>query len=102
MDVAVVDYQSPDAPKRFTESLRDTGFAVLTNHPIQYDMVQQLQNEWLNFFAQATSGIICQAKVDRMDIVHSKKLSKQLALRFQTSKSIFTGIRGDVSRQPSR
>ena len=50
MDVAVVDYQSPDAPKRFTESLRDTGFAVLTNHPIQYYMVQQLQNEWLNFF----------------------------------------------------
>ena len=50
MDVAVVDYQSPDAPKRFTESLRDTGFAVLTNHPIQYDMVQRLQNEWLNFF----------------------------------------------------
>ena len=50
MDVAVVDYQSPDAPKRFTESLRNTGFAVLTNHPIRYDMVQQLQNEWLNFF----------------------------------------------------
>ncbi|TSA53143.1 MAG: isopenicillin N synthase family oxygenase [Actinobacteria bacterium] len=50
MDVAVVDYQSPDAPKRFTESLRDTGFAVLTNHPVQYDMVQRLQNEWLNFF----------------------------------------------------
>jgi len=50
MDVAVIDYQSPDAPKRFTESLRDTGFAVLTNHPVQYDMVQRLQNEWLNFF----------------------------------------------------
>ena len=50
MDVAVVDYQLPDAPKRFTESLRDTGFAVLTNHPVQYDMVQRLQNEWLNFF----------------------------------------------------
>jgi isopenicillin N synthase-like dioxygenase len=30
--------------------LRNTGFAVLTNHPIQYDMVQRLQNEWLNFF----------------------------------------------------
>lgn len=50
MDVAVVDYQSPDAPKRFTESLRNTGFAVLTNHPIQYNMVHQLQTEWLKFF----------------------------------------------------
>jgi len=50
MDVAVVDYTAPDAPKRFTESLRTTGFAVLTNHPIQYEVVQKLQQEWLDFF----------------------------------------------------
>jgi len=28
MDVAVVDYAAADAPERFTESLRETGFAV--------------------------------------------------------------------------
>lgn len=98
MDVAVVDYQSPDAPKRFTESLRNTGFAVLTHHPIQYDMVQRLQNEWLNFFALVTSGITCQAKADKTDIVRLKKLSRQLVHRFPISKSIFTGIHGVVSQ----
>mgnify|MGYP007084107839 CR=1 FL=1 len=33
---------------------------------------------------------------------HSKKLSKQLVLRFQISKSIFTGTRGVVSQQPNQ
>jgi len=50
MDVKVVDYRSPNAPKEFTESLRDTGFAVLINHPINYDDVLHLQQEWLDFF----------------------------------------------------
>ena len=50
MDVAVVDYTSPDAPKLFTKSLRETGFAVLINHPIPYDIVLRLQNEWHDFF----------------------------------------------------
>ena len=50
MDVAVVDYTSPDAPKQFTKSLRETGFAVLINHPIPYDIVLRLQNEWHDFF----------------------------------------------------
>jgi len=50
MDVAVVDYTSPDAPKLFTKSLRETGFAVLINHPIPYDIVLRLQSEWHDFF----------------------------------------------------
>ncbi len=50
MDVAVVDYTSPDAPQQFTKSLRETGFAVLINHPIPYDVVLRLQNEWHDFF----------------------------------------------------
>lgn len=50
MDVAVVDYRSATAARDFTTSLRDTGFAVLVNHPIDYSMVQRLQREWLDFF----------------------------------------------------
>ena len=50
MDVAVVDYRSATAARDFTTSLRETGFAVLVNHPIDYSMVQRLQNEWLDFF----------------------------------------------------
>ena len=50
MDVAVVDYRSATAARDFTRSLRETGFAVLVNHPIDYSMVLRLQQEWLNFF----------------------------------------------------
>lgn len=50
MEVAVVDYKSSDAPAEFTESLRLTGFAVVVNHPIDYELVKRLHDEWLAFF----------------------------------------------------
>lgn len=50
MDVAVVDYQAPDAPKTFTQSLRETGFAVLVNHPLPWSLVEQIYAEWAALF----------------------------------------------------
>lgn len=50
MDVDVVDFQSPDAPERFTESLRATGFAVLVNHPLPWSLVEQIYSEWAALF----------------------------------------------------
>jgi len=50
MNVAVVDYHASEAPAQFTESLRSTGFAVVVNHPINYELVQRLHHEWLAFF----------------------------------------------------
>ena len=50
MDVAVIDYEAPDAPERFTESLRGTGFAVLTNHPLPWSLVEQIYREWSALF----------------------------------------------------
>ena len=49
----VVDFTAADAPERFTESLRTTGFAVVTNHPLPWELVQSLYAEWEEFF---TSG----------------------------------------------
>ncbi len=46
MDVAVVDFKSPDAPAQFATSLRETGFAVLVNHPLSWPMVEQIYREW--------------------------------------------------------
>jgi len=48
--VIVVDYRDPNAPALFTESLRRTGFGVLTNHPIPQPLVEQIYKEWLGFF----------------------------------------------------
>jgi isopenicillin N synthase-like dioxygenase len=50
MNVEVVDFQSPEAPVAFTRSLRQTGFAVIVNHPLPQPLVQQIYDEWLAFF----------------------------------------------------
>jgi isopenicillin N synthase-like dioxygenase len=50
MDIKVVDYRSADAPRLFTESLRETGFAVLAHHPVPFEVVERLWSEWLAFF----------------------------------------------------
>jgi isopenicillin N synthase-like dioxygenase len=50
MDVAVVDFAAADAPEAFTRSLRDTGFAVLVNHPLPWSVVEQIYAEWAALF----------------------------------------------------
>jgi isopenicillin N synthase-like dioxygenase len=50
MGVAVVDFTAADAPQRFTRSLRETGFAVLVNHPLPWALVEQIYREWAALF----------------------------------------------------
>jgi len=52
MQVQVVDYQAEGAAQRFVESLKNTGFGVLTNHPIQEKLVSSIYQNWQNFFDQ--------------------------------------------------
>ena len=51
MQVEVVDFTAADAPQAFTRSLRETGFAVLVNHPLPQSLVQTIYDEWLAFFS---------------------------------------------------
>ncbi len=53
MDVAVVDYQATDAHAQFARSLKETGFAVVVNHPIAPALIEQVQNEWLDYFTSS-------------------------------------------------
>jgi 1-aminocyclopropane-1-carboxylate deaminase len=39
-----------DAPETFTRSLRETGFAVLVNHPLPWSLVEQIYREWAALF----------------------------------------------------
>lgn len=50
MQVQVVDYLAPDAPQKFVQSLRETGFGVLINHPIKQEMVESIYKNWYKFF----------------------------------------------------
>jgi len=45
-----IDYNDPEAPQRFVESLRTTGFGVLRNHPIEQSVVDSIYRHWQTFF----------------------------------------------------
>jgi isopenicillin N synthase-like dioxygenase len=51
MQVAQVDFKSHTASKDFADSLINTGFAVIKNHPIDYSLVKEVFSEWASFFA---------------------------------------------------
>jgi isopenicillin N synthase-like dioxygenase len=50
MQLPVIDYRSPTAAAQFCSSLHDTGFGVLSNHPLDQALVQSIYDEWLAFF----------------------------------------------------
>lgn len=50
MNVATVDYKSENASKEFTDSLRHTGFGVISNHPIDNKLAEDVYEEWRQFF----------------------------------------------------
>lgn len=50
MPLVAVDYQSETAKEDFVESLRETGFGVLKNHPIQQSKVTDIYDTWQKFF----------------------------------------------------
>ncbi len=49
-ELAAVDYAAPDAEQQFVQSLRDTGFGVLRNHPISEASVTSIYKNWAKFF----------------------------------------------------
>ncbi|MFC6440972.1 isopenicillin N synthase family oxygenase [Bowmanella sp. JS7-9] len=52
MKLVAVDYASDNAAKDFVESLHQTGFGVLKNHPIQQKMVDTIYEAAKAFFAK--------------------------------------------------
>lgn len=48
--LAAVDYKAPDAEQTFVQSLRETGFGVLRNHPIAESAVNGIYENWAGFF----------------------------------------------------
>ncbi len=50
MKLETIDYRSEGCAKQFVESLRETGFGVLSNHPISKELVETIYKEWYEFF----------------------------------------------------
>lgn len=50
-EIKTVSYIDPEAPSAFATSLRETGFAVLTDHPITAERISSAYASWSTFFA---------------------------------------------------
>ena len=50
IDVLTVDYNDPDASKKFENSLKSSGFAIIKNHPIDKNLISKVYDEWVAFF----------------------------------------------------
>jgi isopenicillin N synthase-like dioxygenase len=51
MDVRTVKYTEENAPSIFTQSLHQTGFSILKNHPIDPSLISDVYEEWSMFFS---------------------------------------------------
>ena len=50
MNVRTINYKDSNNSHEFTRSLRQTGFGVLNNHPINFNLIYDVYNEWEKFF----------------------------------------------------
>jgi isopenicillin N synthase-like dioxygenase len=46
----LIDWRTPEAPQALLNSLRHTGFAALTQHPLSQALIDTVCAEWLAFF----------------------------------------------------
>ena len=68
--ILTVDFLSEDAPKKFVRSLRDSGFAVLKNHPISGDLLKEVYKNWKDFSIQKRNTATRFTKISRTDTFH--------------------------------
>ncbi len=56
MNILSVDFYAENAAQDFTKSLKETGFAVLKIHPIDWQLIQDVYDEWLAFFKSGNAN----------------------------------------------
>ena len=50
LKVLTISYNDSNAPQDFESSLKNSGFAVLEDHPISKELINDVYNEWMKFF----------------------------------------------------
>ena len=48
--IKTIDYKSENAGSQFVDSLHNTGFAIIHNHPVDYNLITSVYDEWGVFF----------------------------------------------------
>ena len=56
LDILTINYNDSDADKLFEKSLKNTGFAVIKDHPIDKDLIGEVYKEWENYFSSESKN----------------------------------------------
>ena len=56
LDILTINYNDSDADRLFEESLKNTGFAVIKDHPIDKDFIGEVYKEWENYFSSESKN----------------------------------------------
>ena len=50
MYVSKIDCRTNNAPREFTKSLHESGFAILQHHPVELSLLKDVYESWEAFF----------------------------------------------------
>jgi isopenicillin N synthase-like dioxygenase len=50
MQIRVIDFHSQSAPAEFAAGLKEIGFAVIANHPVSKELIDEAYRVWYEFF----------------------------------------------------
>ena len=56
LDILTINYNNSDADRLFEKSLKNTGFAVIKDHPIDKDLIGEVYKEWENYFSSESKN----------------------------------------------
>ncbi len=70
MQVYPVNFMARDASASLARSFREVGFALLTNHPINRNLIKESHEEWKGFFRSEEKYNFQYGKKDWMVIFH--------------------------------
>lgn len=49
MKILTIDFNDKKSPQKLVKSLKETGFAVITNHNIDQILIKKVYSEWKTF-----------------------------------------------------
>ena len=80
--IQTIDFRAPNAGNQFAESLHHTGFAILHNHPIDYNLINNVYKDWETFFAVKKNIPLHLIPKHKMDISHIEvKMQRDIVLK---------------------
>ncbi len=112
MVVQSVNYHDPNAPKLLAQSLKETGFAVINNHPIAPSLIQKAYNDWEIFFhderrsdylynPETLEGYV-PLNVAEIAVGYDVKDIKEFYCAYPCGRGQFPGFIDDTSKQLAR